>query len=74
MTRALVLLFQEEPDPGSYDPREIARPLTQAKKSPAFMSSAQRSDRIATKFFTGNFVSRNVMDKKTSIIGTYYTV
>ena len=59
MTKAPVFLFQEEPGPGSYDPREIARPLTQAKKSPPFMSSAQRSDRIATKFFTGNFVSQN---------------
>lgn len=39
----------------SKDPN--VKPPSQAKKSPGFLSSAMRSDKMATKFFTGNFVS-----------------
>ena len=52
------LVAQNEPGPGQYDPKITAdKPPSQAKKSPGFLSSAQRSDKLATKFFTGNFVS-----------------
>lgn len=46
---------QTDPGPGQYDPKEIVKPPQQATKSPGFLSSAQRNDRMATKFFTGNF-------------------
>lgn len=45
-----------EPGPGQYEPKSPnEKPPSQAKKSPGFLSSAQRSDKLATKFFTGNF-------------------
>jgi len=44
-----------EPGPGSFNPKELTKPPSQAKKSPGFLSSAQRNDRTAIKFFTGNF-------------------
>ncbi|XP_074642342.1 ciliary microtubule-associated protein 2-like [Tubulanus polymorphus] len=46
----------EDPGPGNYDPDNpnLKKPSF-AKKSPGFLSSAQRNDRIAQKFFTRNF-------------------
>jgi len=45
-----------EPGPGQYNPSDPnVKPPSQATKSPGFLSSAQRSDKMATKFFTGNF-------------------
>ncbi|KAK2157495.1 hypothetical protein LSH36_190g03014 [Paralvinella palmiformis] len=45
-----------EPGPGVYDSKDPnVKPPSQAKKSPGFLSSAMRSDKMATKFFTGNF-------------------
>lgn len=46
----------DDPGPGQYNPADPnVKPPAQAKKSPGFLSSAQRSDKLATKFFTGNF-------------------
>ena len=44
-----------DPGPGHYDPKINEKPLSQAKRSPGFLSSAQRTDKLSTKFFTGNF-------------------
>lgn len=47
---------QMEPGPGQYDSKDpTEKPPSQAKHSPGFLSSAQRSDKLATKFFTHNF-------------------
>ena len=47
---------QEEPGPGQYEPKMHDQMVSHAKKSPGFLSSAQRTDKLATKFFTGNHV------------------
>jgi len=45
-----------EPAPGTYDSRDVnVKPPAQAKKSPGFLTSSVRNDKMATKFFTGNF-------------------
>ena len=43
------------PGPGSYDPGQLSKPRNH--KQPGFLSSAERVDRRAQRFFTGNFVS-----------------
>ncbi|ELU18830.1 hypothetical protein CAPTEDRAFT_226751 [Capitella teleta] len=45
---------REEPGPGQYEPKMADQVISHAKKSPGFLSSSQRSDKLSTKFFTGN--------------------
>lgn len=49
--------MKSEPGPGQYDPKILEKNVSHAKDSPGFLSSAQRTDKLATKFFTGNHVS-----------------
>lgn len=57
MTLTKIHFLQTEPGPGQYEPKDVnVKPPAQAKKSPGFLSSAMRNDKMATKFFTGNFV------------------
>ncbi|KAK7101266.1 ciliary microtubule-associated protein 2-like isoform X2 [Littorina saxatilis] len=44
---------QNVPGPGSYEPGQLTKPKNH--KQPGFLSSAERVDRRAQKFFTGNF-------------------
>ena len=58
-----------EPGPGEYEPKDpTVKPPSQAKKSPGFLSSAMRSDKMATKFFTGNFVSNDELVEVFSVL------
>ena len=55
----LLRYVQSEPAPAQYDPHDPnIRPPAQAKKSPPFLSSSVRTDKMATKFFTGNHVRK----------------
>jgi len=55
-TLALKPRESSEPGPGHYDASDPhTKHKSNAFKSPPFLSSSQRSDKIATKFFTGNF-------------------
>lgn len=45
----------DDPSPGHYDPKSSADLHHQVKKLPGFLSSSQRNDRMAQKFFTRNF-------------------
>jgi len=44
-----------DPNPAQYDPKQMVKPPQQATQSPAFLSSTQRSDSTAHKFFTGDY-------------------
>jgi len=45
-----------EPGPGHYDPTDPNfKRQSNASSAPAFLSSSERMDRMAVKFFTGNF-------------------
>ena len=53
---------QTEPGPGQYDANDMnLTSQSSAQKSPPFLLSAVRCDKMATKFFTGNFVSSYVV-------------
>lgn len=53
----LLLFFsvQREPSPGSYKVKQLSTPTS--TDSPPFISSAERFDKRARKFFTGQTVS-----------------
>lgn len=55
-------MFQSSPGPGAYDARDVSKP--EAVNSPGFLSSAKRDDRHAQKFFTRNFVSKMLLNRK----------
>ncbi|XP_076440933.1 ciliary microtubule-associated protein 2-like isoform X2 [Babylonia areolata] len=44
---------QDFPGPGTHDPQQLSKPHNH--KQPGFLSSAERVDRRAQRFFTGNF-------------------
>ena len=77
---AITFLAQTDPGPPHYDPSNPnhSKPLTQAQKSPPFLSSATRNDKMSTKFFTGNHVSAkmqftvNVLYKVYSVFALSY--
>ncbi|KAK7495048.1 hypothetical protein BaRGS_00013688 [Batillaria attramentaria] len=45
--------FATDPGPGQYEPQELTKPTN--ADPPGFLSSAERVDRRAQRFFTGNF-------------------
>ena len=80
LLRYVVHTRQTDPGPPHYDPSNPnhSKPLTQAQKSPPFLSSATRNDKMSTKFFTGNHVSAkmqftvNVLYKVYSVFALSY--